>query len=629
MPMLRVSGPQLAKEFVFANTLSGREFSNALPAAAVDNLIALPTAQGVTPATWVRGAFTPVAPITARFDWLNVLQALLQIAQTLNVHTRFHPTQRKIDMGAFGASSGVILVNPQTVGPAGSYAGVGYIESIKITEETQDCITTLIPLGQGEGANAWTIKYATRTSPYLVQTGVDGAGLPYYYLRDAAAAAVLGRDIVKAVAYKDVGPIANNPLAWELASNALYDLGATDLQRHAAGQTSLEVQASNLEGARFEVGDLLQVAYQGFVEDSVTSRRAWKTINAPYVCLEKRRTYNRSGLPAWGLQLSDVARWRQTDEEVLIGAIETLQAFKTAIKPYAFLHKSGPVRESIDASRHLRLDVEIAANVRGLLQSTLRVWLRPLKSNVRTVEDGGGDTSSAGGGHSHSINAGSSSGGGSSHSHPISGFVEGPSDPFGSQSDQNVHTGDHLQGDPSDRPSSSARDLETGDDFITSPGRHAHGVNHHFHQLSGDSPAAANPVHVHKMGNDIQESSETGHTHDISGRSTTTNTGHDHTIDPHNHALDYGIFEDSLPNTPAIQVWIDNVDRTGALGGPWNVATLPPLDISAYMQDAQGRPLWGTRRVEIRRGAVVDQPEALDVILEVESMLIATALMPD
>ena len=41
-----------------------------------------------------------------------------------------------------------------------------------------------------------------------------------------------------------------------------------------------------------------------------------------------------------------------------------------------------------------------------------------------------------------------------------------------------------------------------------------------------------------------------------------------------------------------VALWIDGIDRTGALGGPWNADT-GPLDILTYLQDANARPKAG------------------------------------
>lgn len=85
----------------------------------------------------------------------------------------------------------------------------------------------------------------------------------------------------------------------------------------------------------------------------------------------------------------------------------------------------------------------------------------------------------------------------------------------------------------------------------------------------------------------------TNHTHGvvIGGHShTVTIPNHTHTIPNHTHPQAYGISDDSVrPNT--VRVWVDGIDRTSALGGPWGVgggAIDETLDITAYIVNAAG-----------------------------------------
>ena len=62
---------------------------------------------------------------------------------------------------------------------------------------------------------------------------------------------------------------------------------------------------------------------------------------------------------------------------------------------------------------------------------------------------------------------------------------------------------------------------------------------------------------------------------------------HTHEIDPHTHAIEYGIFTSTLPRN--ITIKINSIERTTALGGPFN-ADQSSLNIANFLQVGQ----WNT-----------------------------------
>jgi hypothetical protein len=74
------------------------------------------------------------------------------------------------------------------------------------------------------------------------------------------------------------------------------------------------------------------------------------------------------------------------------------------------------------------------------------------------------------------------------------------------------------------------------------------------------------------------------HTHTVPAHT------HDVTIPPHTHPMNYGVFEDShYPQN--ISIYINGVDRTLALGGPWaptDAAVEVEVDITEYLVNAVG-----------------------------------------
>lgn len=94
---------------------------------------------------------------------------------------------------------------------------------------------------------------------------------------------------------------------------------------------------------------------------------------------------------------------------------------------------------------------------------------------------------------------------------------------------------------------------------------------------------------------------------------------HTHTIDDHTHDLTYAIHDDTVnPNT--VSIYIDGVDRTSALGGPWGgggVAMDEELDITTYLVNAVGG-LRQNHTVQLRCSS--SQGEALVMVELVETI---------
>lgn len=102
------------------------------------------------------------------------------------------------------------------------------------------------------------------------------------------------------------------------------------------------------------------------------------------------------------------------------------------------------------------------------------------------------------------------------------------------------------------------------------------------------------------------------YTYDASG-------DHTHTVPDHTHALQYGVFDDTQ-HPQGIRLFINGVDRTVELGGPWapsNAAVEIELEISQYLINAVGG-LRRTHTLEWRctsgRGEIDTEVELLDVI---------------
>lgn len=601
--VLVISGPSLLRELTYKNTLLGRTLDNVTPASALNTLL---SGSGWATNTVDAG----LNNLTARFDGVPLWKAIAELANINNVHVR-EVIPRKIDYGAFGVASGVVLMNLEAVSPnLPDNTLVGLVQSVKVTEDGQTIINSIVPLGAGEGSNQFALgdqnaagasphTWSTRTTPYTIQTGTGPNGKAYYYLEDAASVTAYGRR-QKVLASKQTVAIANSPTAFENAANALYDLGATYLARFKDPLTIYDVTVSELAPG-FSVGDTIRFIYRGVAEDSVTSRRTWLNVDSNLVVLDRTRTFNQDGGYTWSLKLASLARWQMDDQQILIGALETLDVFRTGVKFYTYNISHGSERESIVTGHNFDYSIFYDANVSRLLKCSLSVRFKVLKSNVSVVGNEGAHTHTVTiGTHTHTIGYTSTTPSGTSisvastaHHHKVGGIPNPPTaNPAGfgpmefNSGDGAGHIGVYVG-------TATPYDLWTGAPNAFEA-TNASGVDH-THGVPG------------------------GTTSGSGGSSTPTSAaGTSHT-----HALTYGIFEASTPTVfTSLSAYINGTDRSVALGGPWNAGTGLTLDVTQYLVDASGHPLRQENIVQFRTAGAV----AYDVIAHATSLLAASAI---
>lgn len=569
---LTISGPTIVQELLWTNTLLGRVYT----AATISSIIA----DLVSGTGWAAVVDAPhsTKTLSIRFDGKSRWAAILEVANIVGAHVREDPIAKTITIGSFGTAGGFRLLNPGVVGPAfREQANLGIVGSIKVEEDSATLVNSIIPLGQGEGINAFSMRWSTRSVaggyPYNISSAAGPDGNTYYYLEDAASVAAYGRRQIVA-SFKDIGPIANSPTAFENASNALYDLCATHLQRRKDPITVYDVAAIVNKAAPILVGDTLRLDYKGVATDEDGERTLWLSVDEDLIILEKAVQYLDSNLSTVRLKVADVDRWLLSDVELIIGELESLGAMRVNVKLYTFVLPHGSFVDSIQTSGSHWLDYEIRYNdaVALLHACWLDVHLSGLKANATAASSGGGSTSGDGGGQTSSSHSG--------HTHSLTGSTVSVSD--------HVHTS--LAGSTND----------------------ANPDTPHSHTLDSSGAAGLDGSHGHSVSG-ATASSGGSHTHSVDD--------HNHSVSAHTHGLTYGIFRDTLPSPATWTLWINGVDRTVALGGPWT-ADVDELDITTYLLDANGHPLRQVNDLQIRTSA----SKAFDVGVHSFSLVSASAI---
>lgn len=676
--ILRVTGSSLARQLVNANTLLGMAFNGSTLSAAVGSNASANTLLYQT--GWAAGALdVPGTTLLARFDGLSRWEALAKAAQQFKLHVREdHITLsggnpvRNVDVGAFGASSGIVFKNVDSVSPNLRQNTALYpISGISVLEDGNDLWNSIIPVGAGEGINQLTLRWSDRSVaggfPYDITTATGPDGQTYYYLEDSASVTAYGKR-QRVVSIKDAAPLALSAAGMKAASNALYDQAVTYLTRYKSPPSTYEFETVGLrhvsQGAPlFKAGDKVRLLYHGVAHDR-SGDRAWLTVDANVFLVEFTRTFAENGANTWKLTVSTVDRLAEDDAAKIGAAFQNVFALSVAMKPYTFTTKAGPQRGSLDSgtSKALTLTVTFDANVGMLHKAKLRWQATALRSNVSVAASGGAQTSSSGGGATTSAGGAQTSSSQSDHTHSVSGQSTSSNSGhrhrmFQYQSSDSLNT---------DVPSNNTSDAFTGNSAYESAAGdpHYHGLSNHTHQLAqhthnipdfrlmyGKASDGTTNVWVriseYATYQDIYTfDSDTSHTHNISTATsaaggshshtvsdhTHTVSAHTHSVSDHTHGLTYGVVEDTTPTNPQLSVAINGVDRTAAFtaqlgSAAWRDAmnSWQTVDVSSWLSDANGIVLQQNNTITFTVGKASTH---LDIEAEVESLVTATSLVP-
>lgn len=668
--VFQASGSSIARRLAWENTLLGRTFDGSTLASAVGTLL--------TGSGWNSGSLdAPPTTLLARFDGLPVWAALGKVAEVFRLHVREDLWNEEVDVGALGAIGGVVLQNVEAISPAlRENRRLAPVAGLRVLEESADVWNRIVPLGAGEGVNKLDLRYATRSSPYAVQSAIGPDGRTYYFLEDAASVAAYGRR-TRVLSVKDALPLANSPAGFTAAANALYDVATTWLARHKDPRTAYEVEVVGLrhldeDGTPlFQVGDRLRLVYRGIAQRSDGTRQAWLSVDASLWLMGFERSFRDDGSDSLSLKVATVDRHEEDETSRLAEVFEGMHALNVSLRPYTYREIHGPERRSIDATHNVTFVVDYDANVSYLHQALLSVAVKPVRTNATGASSGGGNVATSGGGssHSHTISGQSASAGGgqtssaeAAHTHSVSGqsasaagahrhlmFAAVGSGPAATSSVPDVAS--------TQLESSTHYHNGTGSGF-PNVGSHSHSLNNHRHvvnnyQVAGYNStgsafvyfwmilpdgqsfnnvytyeAAANHTHTVTGTTSSSGSSHShtvaDHTHAVTGTTSSAETSHTHsvTIPTHTHALIFGIYEGGGPTAGAnVTVAINGTDRTAALGGPFDGDFLAK-DITQYLQDAQGQPLRQRNTIVFTAG------ELLDLEIVCKSLVTATSLVP-
>lgn len=312
-----------------------------------------------------------------RFDGVSVYNAILGLVEQQGLHVRAGTSAKTVEVGAFGSSSGLRLVNAVQAGHhLDDSDELVLIERITVEQDSEAVCTRLYPLGAGIGEAWLTIEKATRNLPYTRQV-VNVNGIDQHFLEDFTAVAAYGV-IEKMGKFTDIAPLSNSVTDVENAANALYDMAAAWLSRYAQRLDAYRVTVRKVRST-VRPGDKVRLVYNGVVVNNgaVTNYidvddDFWVMEAVEYVGLEGETLE---------LTLASVDRHPSNAAGMVIGALEELKIDGVSVKPY-FNQAPVPHNLVIDADNPAIVPLHFTNAVQRISRVTMRVKTSPFISTV-------------------------------------------------------------------------------------------------------------------------------------------------------------------------------------------------------------------------------------------------------
>lgn len=384
------SGPDILTELKYTTTKIGREFANQTISDITSTLVALATG-------WSAGVESGVAAdlLSTRFDGETVLRALQIVAENQGLHLRLGTAGKVLEVGAFGTTGDVTLMNAGQFIDVASYGNhaIAFIESISIKRTSDALATRLYPLGAGTNADAaLTLEDSTRDTPYPIQSETTN-GRTQYYIENEGASTEFGV-IEKVGTFKTIAPLENSVTSIGYAANALYDAAAAWLERYSVTQEVINVTVTKLTQT-VRPGDKIRLMYKGRVP-LASGDYVFRNYDADFWVMSVTETVDSQGVSV-SMELSDIDRYEQNNASVVIGALEELRVSGMRVQP-SFAALPFYFEEDIDSTHAINRVVPVIDDaVFQLNRAKLFVRTTPFRANAR----GAATVTSDATGHQH------------------------------------------------------------------------------------------------------------------------------------------------------------------------------------------------------------------------------------
>jgi len=280
--------------------------------------------RSLLPSGWRAAVEDGLGNYSDRLDGISKWKAISDAAKKKGLHVRLGRTTRMIQIGAFGADSGLTIINP-------SYApqylnhdpSVALIDTLEVASNGYDMANKIVPIAGGSGDGALTLKRATRTTEYTTQSESINGGTQYY-LADSASIAEYGQ-IERVISIPNLVPVEATSAAAVNAANILHEWACAWLRRYKQPQHSYKCSIKH-EGQLLP-GDKVRLRYKGMVTQGSTPVY-WLEVDADFWVIEVSESYSATGR-TMNLTISDIdMAAMEAAEAVAMGITEVKEAQK-------------------------------------------------------------------------------------------------------------------------------------------------------------------------------------------------------------------------------------------------------------------------------------------------------------
>ena len=282
----------------------------------------------VVPA-WTATVEAGLASTSASYEGESVLRAVDQLIEAFGIHFRIGDAVREIDIGSFGAASGVRLFNydgvTQAVFDAGTETAI--VSSISEMDEGDELWNRIIGLGAGDGDGQVTMEGAT-LGTFTLENATNKDGSLYFFIEDAASVAASGRR-TKIVTFNNIRPISNSAVGKTDAADAVKLAAEAFITRHLTSRVEYRVNVRALRQP-VKVGDTVRLVYRGRTENY-----NYLNVDSDFIVLGIAKSRQASGNRNTQLTISTVDT-PPASATAILDVLRTVDMMQVHIQPAPF-----------------------------------------------------------------------------------------------------------------------------------------------------------------------------------------------------------------------------------------------------------------------------------------------------
>jgi hypothetical protein len=373
---IMVRGTGVMSKLANKTTLPGLAFENQSVSSVLTSLAAL--------AGWTVSADVALNSqyISVRFAGENILRALAVVAQSQGIHIRESSTANQIEAGAFGTVESFADYGKGDAGDMVLYKEAPMlIESVDLTEESEEVVNKIYVYGGGDGDAALTMDLADRG---FVDSEVAN-DRTHYFIVDSASVSLYG-EVAKRLDIKRISPTSPSDSAEIYASTALADAGKAWLDRNSMPYELLKLSVQNVNetlmpGSKVHVRyketiNLLGVPYQE------------RDIDEAYWLMSIEENVGADGLEVV-LNVANLDRYETNAADIVVGMIDSINVQNVNIQPYPAPYYWPTPAAPIDTLIPYNVNFYVNAQAVRLNQAVLYVFRRSWKA-IGGIASGGG-----------------------------------------------------------------------------------------------------------------------------------------------------------------------------------------------------------------------------------------------